>query len=42
MSKVPGITRKYEAFNNFDDYLDGWLFRRPGMERMLDASSMGR
>ena len=42
MRKVPGITRKYEAFNNFDDYLDGWFFRRPGMERMLDASSMGR
>ena len=32
------MTRKDEAVNNFDDYLDGWFFRRPGMERMLDAS----
>lgn len=30
--------KKNEAVNNFDDYLDGWFFRRPGMERMLDAS----
>lgn len=32
------MTRKDEAVNNFDDYLNGWFFRRPGMERMLDAS----
>lgn len=32
------MTRKDEAVENFDDYLDGWFFRRPGMERMLDAS----
>lgn len=32
------MARKDEAVENFDDYLDGWFFRRPGMERMLDAS----
>lgn len=32
------MARKDEAVKNFDDYLDGWFFRRPGMERMLDAS----
>lgn len=32
------MARKNEAVENFDDYLDGWFFRRPGMERMLDAS----
>lgn len=32
------MARKDETVENFDDYLDGWFFRRPGMERMLDAS----
>ena len=32
------MTRKDEAVANFDDYLDGWFFSHPGMERMLDAS----
>lgn len=32
------MARKDEAVENFDDYLDGWFFRRPGMERMLDVS----
>lgn len=32
------MASKDEAVENFDDYLDGWFFRRPGMERMLDAS----
>lgn len=40
--KVHGMAKKDEAIENFDDYLDGWFFRRPGMERMLDASSMCR
>lgn len=38
MRKIPSMTRKDEAIENFDDYFDGWFFRRPGMERMLDAS----
>lgn len=32
------MAKKDEAITNFDDYLDGWFFSHPGMERMLDAS----